>query len=72
MTQVDQLLNIMAATLMTGTIVYFPRDAHGSNDKIIFLLIKSTTYIYSIYRYLVCALILSLINPEWHNQHLDP
>lgn len=29
MTQVDQLLNITAATLMTSTIVYFPRETVG-------------------------------------------
>lgn len=29
MTQVDQLLNITAATLMTGTMVYFPREKQG-------------------------------------------
>lgn len=45
MTQVDQLVNITAAALMTGTMVYFPRETLGSNDKIVSLLIRFKTYI---------------------------
>lgn len=62
-TQVDQLVNTVAATLMSGAMVDSPRGPLGSNDKIVSLLIRFKKYICSMTSF------PSLINPAWHNEH---
>lgn len=57
-TQVDQLVNTVAATLMSGTMVNSPRGPLGSNDRIVSLLIRFKKYICSVTSF------LSLINPR--------
>lgn len=57
-TQVDQLVNTVAATLMSSTMVNFPRGPLGSNDRIVSPLIRFKKYICSVTSF------LSLINPK--------